>query len=100
MRYPSDLTDKQWETIKHLVGKPDPRGANPVYDRREVINAILYLNKTGCQWRMLPAHFPKWQNVYNHFRRMEARGTWREICWTLNDLTRQKKGGTRRQAIS
>lgn len=98
MRYPSDLTDNQWEAIKHLVDKPDPRRAVSVYDRREIINAILYLNKTGCQWRMLPAHFPKWQNVYNHFRRMEARGVWREVFWTLNELTRQKKGGRRRQA--
>ena len=46
MRYPSD---KQWQAIKHLVGRPDPRGARSVDDRREIINAIFYLNKTGCQ---------------------------------------------------
>ena len=99
MRYSSDLTEKQWNAIKHLVGRPDPRGAKPTYDRREVINAILYLNKTGCQWRMLPNHFPRWQNVYNHFRRMEQRGVWQEVSWSLNELTRKKKAGTRHPAI-
>jgi|GEM_PF-2847611 len=46
MRYSSDLTDEQWFVIEDLVGRPDPRGAKAVYERREVINAILYLNKT------------------------------------------------------
>ena len=92
MRYPTDLTEKQWEAIRHLVGRPDPRGAKATYERREVINAILYLNKTGCQWRMLPSHFPNWQNVYSHFRSMEARGVWKKVCWALNELTRKKKG--------
>lgn len=91
MRYPSDLTDRQWQAIAPLLDRPDPRGAKPIYQRREIINAILYLNKTGCQWRMLPAHFPKWQNVYNHFRRMEQRDVWQEVCWTLNELTRKKR---------
>jgi putative transposase len=100
MAYPSDLTDKQWHTIKELVGRPDPRGAKPTYDRREIIDAILYVNKTGCQWRMLPSHFPPWQNVYNHFRRMKLRGTWQEVCCKLNEITRQKKGDSRHRATS
>ena len=94
MRYSSDLTDEQWNAIKHLVGRPDPRGARSVYERREIINAILYLNKTGCQWRMIPIHFPKWQNVYNHFSRMRQRGVWKEVCMQLNELTRIIMGRT------
>ena len=98
MAYQTDLTDTQWQLIEDLVGRPDPRGAKPVYERREIIDAILYVNKTGCQWRMLPAHFPPWQNVYNHFRRMKLRGVWQELCCRLNELSRQKKGGTRHRA--
>ena len=99
MAYISDLTDKQWQLIEDLVGRPDPRGAKPIYERREIIDAILYVNKTGCQWRMLPAHFPPWQNLYNHFRRMKARGVWREVCCRLNELSRQKGGGKAHRAI-
>ena len=58
MPYPTDLSDRQWLVIAPLVGRPDPRGAKPTYHRRDIINAILYINKTGCQWRMLPSHFP------------------------------------------
>jgi putative transposase len=100
MPYPTDLSEKQWLVIAPLVGRPDPRGAKPTYDRREIINAILYINKTGCQWRMLPSNFPPWQNVYNHFQRMQARGTWQEVCCKLNELARQKKGETPRRVTS
>ncbi|MEI7910940.1 MAG: transposase [Verrucomicrobiota bacterium] len=99
MEYPTNLTDKQWQVIELFVGRPDPRGARPKYERRNVINAILYLNKTGCQWRMLPGDFPPWQCVYDHFRRMKQRGVWQEICWALNELDRKKKGGRRCPAI-
>jgi putative transposase len=96
--YPSDLTEKQWRIIEPLVARPDPRGAVAVYPRRDVINAILYLNKTGCQWRLLPSNFPPWQGVYNHFQRMQKRGVWELVCRELNKSTRQKGGVRRRQA--
>ena len=97
--YPTDLTDAQWCRIEPFTGRPDPRGAVPKYSRRAVINAILYVNKTGCQWRMLPADFPKWQCVYDRFRRMQQRGVWEDICRELNKSTRQKGGARRHPAI-
>ena len=63
-RYPSDLTDIQWENIEHLfpperqpAGKP---GRRRTYPRREVVNALFYMARSGCAWRMLPHDFPPW----------------------------------------
>lgn len=96
--YPTDLTDAQWQSIEHLVGRSDPRGAVPKYPRRQIINAILYVTKTGCQWRMLPTNFPPWPCVYDHFRRLQQRDVWAEICRALNKRVRQKRGDSPPQA--
>ena len=96
--YPSDLTDEQWKKIEAFTARPDPRGAVEFYSKRDIVNAILYLNKTGCQWRQLPSNFPPWQNVYNHFQRMQRRGVWELVCRELNKSNRQKKGVIQRRA--
>ncbi|HVU87329.1 MAG TPA: transposase, partial [Pirellulales bacterium] len=57
--YPSDLTDEQWHLIRPLLPKRSKRGRPPI-DRRDIIDAILYVVRTGCQWRQLPLDFPKW----------------------------------------
>jgi len=57
LNYASDLTDRQWQIIRQLLSKPSGRGRKRIC-RRWVINAILYVARTGCQWRMLPANFP------------------------------------------
>ena len=60
-RYPSDLTDEEWTILEPLLERPrrDGRGRPRTVDRREVVNAILYVLRTGCQWRYLPEGFPK-----------------------------------------
>lgn len=68
-RYPTDLTDEEWSHIAPLLPKPAKRGRRRTIDLREVMNAIRYLVRTGCGWRMLPVHFPPWQTVYWWFRR-------------------------------
>jgi putative transposase len=74
--YPSDLTDEQWQLIRALLPKAAKTGRRPI-DRRWIINAILYVNRTGCQWRALPSDFPKWKTVYTVFWR------WRKaVIWT------------------
>lgn len=100
MKYPTDLTDRQWALVKPFTGRPDPRGAVRRHSMRGIINAILYVNKTGCQWRMLPVNFPPWQTVYDHFRRMRERGVWEEMMLELNRKVRQKKGETLNPHIS
>ncbi|WP_437192858.1 transposase [Planctomicrobium sp. SH527] len=57
-RYPSDLTDAQWELISHLIPPAKPGGRPRGVDMREVINALLYLERSGCQWDMLPHDLP------------------------------------------
>ena len=65
--YPTDLTDAQWQLIEpHLPPRPT-RGRRPKYDRRELFNAILYVDRTGCQWRMLPHDFPPYRSVFGYF---------------------------------
>jgi putative transposase len=87
MRYDTDLTDKQWRIIEPIfaanVGK---YGNRAKWERRELMNAVLYLVKTGCQWRMLPKEFPPYKTVYSFFRRMRISGVWEQI----NDLLVQK----------
>ncbi len=74
--YPSDLTDEQWAIIEplipvHAVGRPRTN------DMREVLNAIFYLNRSGCQWDMLPHDLPAKSTVDSHFARWRDDGTWR-----------------------
>jgi|SRR6266566_96239 putative transposase len=68
-RYPSDLTDEEWPSIESLLPRPAKRGRRRTTDLREVVNAIRYMVRSGCEWRMLPIHFPPWQTVYWWFRR-------------------------------
>jgi putative transposase len=83
--YPSDVTDMQWQIISKLLPPRKKRGRPPV-DRREIINAIFYVNRTGCQWRALPHDFPKWKTVYTVFWRWRKEGLWQKI----NDALRQR----------
>lgn len=72
-RYPSDLTDEEWERIAPLMPRPGRRGRPREVDFREVINAVRYLVRSGCGWRMLPIHFGAWQTVYGWFRELARR---------------------------
>ena len=68
-RYPTDLTDEEWARVDPVMPKPARTGRQREVDLREVLNAIRYLARTGCGWRMLPKDFPPWQTVYWWFRR-------------------------------
>ena len=72
-RYPSDLTDEEWERIAPLMPKPGRRGRPREVDFREVINAVRYLVRSGGGRRMLPIHFGPWQTVYSWFRELARR---------------------------
>src|SRR6478735_8403907 len=72
-RYPSDLTDEEWERLAPLMPKPGRRGRPREVEFREVINAVRYLVRSGCGWRMLPIHFGHWRTVYGWFRELARR---------------------------
>lgn len=88
--YPSDLTLEQWETIKGLVPKPRSGGRRRTTDVREVINAILYIVRTGGAWRYLPKEFPPWKTVYDYFYRFSQSGVWSRINQVLCESLREK----------
>ena len=89
--YPSDLTDEQWQVIRRLLPKA-ARAGRPRVDRRWIINAILYLNRTGCQWRALPSDFPKWKTVYTVFWRWRKDSLWAKVHEVLCRKLRQAMG--------
>ena len=76
-RYPSDLTDFQWANIEHLFPQGDGRTGRPrIYPPREIVNAVLYLARGGCSWRMLPHDFPPWKTVSYYFYTWRDAGVW------------------------
>lgn len=90
--YPSDLTDAQWEILKPLV-PPDRSGGRPRQSNiRRVVDAILYINRTGCQWRMLPHDFPNWRLVYYYFSTWREAKLWQQMHDALLAPTRRKAG--------
>jgi transposase len=96
--YPSDLTEAQWALIEPLVpahstrGK-GTRGGRPLkYSRRRIVDAILYVDRTGCSWRQLPHDFPPWETVYFYFQRWAADGTTDRIHVALRDAVRDAAG--------
>lgn len=93
-RYPSDLTDTQWKLIEPLLPKlpRGPAGRPRTNDRREIVNAILYLNRAGCSWRMLPSDLPYWKTVYHYFRLWRKDGTLDRIHDKLHEQVRIKEG--------
>jgi putative transposase len=90
--YPTDLTDEQWLILRKLLPGPSRRGARQRVCRREVINAILYILRGGCAWRLLPHDFPKWKTVYGIFRAWRIDGTWQRVHDALRDMRRRREG--------
>jgi len=91
VKYSSDLTNRQWQLLRQLLPKQSRLGRRPI-DRRRIINAILYVVRTGCQWRMLPRDFPNWSTVYNVFWRWRNDGTWQKIHDVLRAKARKAAG--------
>ena len=89
--YPSDLTDEQWATVEHLI--PVHRVGRPrIHDMREILNAIFYITRAGCQWDMLPHDLPPKSTVYDDFAQWTADGTWQKILDALRAAVRVAGG--------
>ena len=89
--YPSDVSGEQWRIVQKLLPPPKRRG-RPAIDRRWVLDAILYVVKTGCQWRQLPHDFPRWKTVYTVFWRWRNDGIWQKIHDALREKVRKSEG--------
>src|SRR5271169_7255162 len=94
--YPSDLTDVQWSKLEPLLhssrGGRHAGGRPRKYELRRVVDAMLYVVKTGCQWRQLPTDFPPWKSVHEHFRAWRDSGVWERVGQALREQGR-KAGG-------
>lgn len=91
-RYPSDLTDSQWLLIAPMIPDATPGGRPCKAGKREIVEAILYLLRAGCAWRLLPHDFPPWQTVYYYLRRWERDGVWAGALHTLVMADREWAG--------
>ena len=94
--YPTDLSDQEWALIQHLVPDAKPGGRPEAYPKREILNAIFSLLRSGCSWRMLPHDLPPWRIVYHDFCQWRQDGTWQ----LMHDLLRgdvRVAAGTHRQ---
>ena len=88
--YPDDLADTEWELIEPLFNDSKiKQGRTPKYPRREVLNAIFYVLRTGCQWRHLPHDFPPWGSVYLQFWRWKKKGLFQQIHDSVRQGLRQ-----------
>ncbi|MFI5476663.1 IS5 family transposase [Streptomyces cacaoi] len=98
--YPSDLSDARWALIEPVLSewRAERRryalniGRPPEHDLREITNAILYVDRTGVQWRYLPHNFPPWETVYGYFAKWQKDGVFAELTGVLRRLLRQKEG--------
>lgn len=90
--YSTDLTDEQWQTLKPLLPMAKHGGRPRTVNLREVVNAILYLNRTGCQWEMLPRDFPPKSSVFEYFAQWRDDGTWKNVMTALREQIRISEG--------
>jgi putative transposase len=86
--YPTDLSDAEWSYIEPHLPAPKGHGRPRTHDLREILNAVFYLLKSGCQWRLLPHNFPRWPTVYHYFRTWRIDGTWEKINRAIRERLR------------
>lgn len=84
--YDTDVSDTEWALLKPLVQRTGTMGRPVALDLREVVNALFYWERTGCQWRLIPADFPNWTSVRYYFDKWTTDGTW---VW-INDALRRR----------
>ena len=91
-RYPSDTTDKEWSILEPLVPMPKSGGRPAKWSRREIMDAIYYIVRSGSTWRALPHDYPPWQSVYYYFRVWKMDGTWEKLNMALREQLRVAMG--------
>jgi putative transposase len=90
--YPSDLTDAEWEILEPLIPAISEEAAHVKYTRREIVNGVLYVLRSGCPWRLMPHDLPAWGTVYDYFRLWQKQGIWDQVVEALRKRMRRKQG--------
>ena len=88
--YLTDLSDEEWAILQPLVPQAKLGGRPRVHHTRELLDAIFYVVRGGCAWRLLPHDFPPWQTAYHYFRVWRLDGTWERVHTTLREQTRRQ----------
>jgi putative transposase len=91
-KYPSDLTDKEWAFLEPLIPGGAKLGRPPKYSKREIVNAIFYLIRSGCSWRMIAHDLPPWRICYYYFMIWKRDGVWEDIHERLREIVRMHHG--------
>jgi putative transposase len=86
--YPTDLTDAEWKHIEPFVAAPKCRGRQRIHSPREILNAVFYILRSGCPWRLLPREYPPWKTVYHYFRQWRINGTFEQLNAALRERLR------------
>ena len=92
LRYPSDLSDEEWALVAPLIPPPKPGGNKRTRDMREVVNGLMYVLSTGCQWRAIPKDLPPRSTVYGYFDRWDHDGTVQRLHHALYVQCREQAG--------
>ena len=90
--YPSDLTDAEWEILAPFIPEVSEEATVPTVARREIVNGILYVLRSGCPWRLMPHDLPAWGTVYYYFRTWRIAGIWDQALEALRKQMRQTQG--------
>jgi putative transposase len=90
--YPSDLTDAQWERLEPLIPAIKAGAAFYLHERRQIVNGILYVLRTGCPWRAMPHDLPNGKTVHHYFRKWQREGVWDRVLETLRMQMRMQEG--------
>jgi putative transposase len=91
-RYPTDLSDEEWCCIRPHLPEPAREGRPRLHGLRAILDAVFYVLKSGCPWRLLPREFPPWKTVYDWFRKWRIDGTWERLNAELRELLRTRLG--------
>jgi len=91
-KYATDLSDNEWGYIKPYLPVPTGRGRPKIHGSRAILDAVFYVLKTGCPWRLLPKDFPPWKSVYDCFRKWRIDGTFERLNAALRELLRARLG--------
>jgi putative transposase len=90
--YPTDLSDAEWACIEPHLPAPNAAGRPRIHPLREILNAIFYIVRSGCAWRLLPHEFPPWKTVHHYFRTWGIDGTWKKLHTALRERVRVRMG--------
>lgn len=90
-KYPSDVSDKEWEILKKVIPEPS-EGRNRKYEIREIVNGIYYIIRTGGGWRYMPKDLPNWESVYYYWKKWKKEGIWEKAHNEVREKLREKLG--------